>query len=564
MFTDLRWLLTAALMTSSLAVAQEALPPEAQAARDRLVLQANQAVSEILRLHCPDRCQVLDVRAEVDVGAPLAHVQPGFEELSPAVREVRVRGVEVQLLIDARLPAEFRRDFVGLVKARLKALPVTTSVRAETVPFPQPVLAPVPPGLSPPAPAPPPPEPDEEEPPAPAPAPFDPSQAFLERLIEASPWLLAIILVALALLALVRMLRPPEAYEEEPAPAPVVAAQPQPGPPVDVVARRLRAELDDNPRLGASVLKQLLLSGADDRVAATVRLLGPTAFEPLREDPACRDALSRVGHSLRAGAPMPSDDEARELLATLEGSLLAARLSGAGASAQESFAFLDRLSLSAFRRLLETASPRAQGVALRFAPAHLRDGALEALDPAARRRLFLGAAEAGVIDGPELADLADELRLKASRAAPGGDDAGLTLLTELLDSQGEAEQVALLDALASKPAVRQALLDRQVSETTLTRADDDVLVALAAEVELEALAGFLRGSARELQTRFTNALSGRLASALREELSLAVPFVQTQFAQDRRRVLSAARRVLEARGVSIAELNAGTSARATG
>lgn len=564
MFTDHRWLLVATMLASTVAVAQEALPPEAQATRDRLVLQANQAVSEILRLHCPDRCQVLDVRAEVDVGAPLAHVQPGFEELSPSVRDVRVRSVEVQLLVDARLPAEFRRDFVGLVKARLKALPVTTSVRAETVPFPQPVLAPAPPGLSTPAPAPPPVEPAKEAPP-PEPAPFEPTQAFLQRLIDASPWLLAIVLIALALLALVRALRPPEPYEEQAStPVSPVAAKAPLEPPVDTLARRVRAELTDHPRLGASVLKQLLLSGPDERVASTVRLLGPAAFEPLREDPSCREALARIGHSLRAGAPHPSDEEARELLASLEGGLLAARLSGASTSTEESFAFLDRLSLPGFKRLLETSSPRAQGVALRFAPAHLRDGALEALDPASRRRLFLGAAEAGVVDGPELADLADELRLKASRTAPGADDEGLALLTELLDSQGEAEQVALLDALASKPAVRQALLERQVSETTLARADDDILVALAAEVELETLAGFLRGSARELQGRFTSALSGQLAAALREELSLAVPFVQSQFAHDRRRVLAATRRVFELRGVSIAALNAEAKARAAG
>lgn len=563
MFTDHRWLLVATMLASTVALAQEALPPEAQATRDRLVLQANQAVSEILRLHCPDRCQVLDVRAEVDVGAPLAHVQPGFEELSPSVRDVRVRSVEVQLLVDARLPAEFRRDFVGLVKARLKALPVTTSVRAETVPFPQPVLAPAPPGLATPAPAPPPVEPAKEAPP-PAPAPFDPTQAFLQRLIDASPWLLAIVLIALALLAIVRALRPPEPFEEETAQAPVPVTKAQHEPPVDTVVRRVRAELADNPRLGASVLKQLLLSGADERVASAVRLLGPAAFEPLREDPSCREVLARIGHSLRAGAPHPSDEEARELLASLEGGLLAARLSGASTSVEESFAFLDRLSLPGFRRLLETSSPRAQGVALRFAPAHLRDGALEALDPASRRRLFLSAAEAGVVDAPELADLADELRLKASRTAPGADDEGLALLTELLDSQGEAEQVALLDALASKPAVRQALLERQVSETTLARADDDILVALAAEVELETLAGFLRGSARELQGRFTSALSGQLAAALREELSLAVPFVQSQFAHDRRRVLAAARRVFELRGVSIAALNAEAKARAAG
>lgn len=322
--------------------------------------------------------------------------------------------------------------------------------------------------------------------------------------------------------------------------------------------------MSDHPRLGATVLKQLLQSGTDERVAATVRLLGPAAFEPLREDPGCRQSLARVGESLRSGVPELSDEEARALLSELEGRLLAARLEGASASAEESFAFLDRLSASGFRRLLEEASPRAQGVALRFASPHLREAALESMDPVSRRRLFLSAAQTGAIEGPELADLADELRLQASRTAPGGDDARLDLLTELLDSQGEAEQVALLDALSSNPSVRASLLARQISETTLTQADDDALVALASEVELETLAEYLRGSPRELQERFTGALSGASAAALREELSLAVPFVQARFAQARRQVLGAARRVFEARGVSIMSLNAETARRAAG
>lgn len=546
--------------------------PEADVVRDRLVLQANQAVTELFRQHCPDRCQLLEVKADVEVGAPLAHVQPGFEELSPAVRDVKPRSLDVSVLLDARLPAEFRRDLVALLKARLKPLPVPSAVRADVVAFPQPLPPTTPPGL---APAPPPVAPQvepprmEQKPEPPPPPPFEPAKALQQRLIEASPWLLGILLVAFAAWMILRALRPAhDDGDEDESAAPEVPETPSkaaaPELPIELLVRRVQDELRDNPRLRLGAFREMISTGHEERFASYVQLLGPAIADGLREDPVCKAALRRVGAQLRAGAVEVPADEARRLLKELEGRLLADRLEGGGGGLEDAFAFLDRLTPAQFRRLLGGVSARAQGAALRFAPTHLREAALEGLEPARRRALFLSTAEGGHASTPELTELADELRLNAARLAPEGEAGGLELLTDLLDSQAEPEQIALLDALAAKPAMRQALLARLVNEATLGAADDDALAAAAAEIELGALAEFLRGADAELRDRFLAACPRPTANALKEELSISSPFVPARFAAARRQVLKAARRVLLDRGVALEELNASSLRKATG
>lgn len=569
-------------MIRKLFIALTLLPLAAQAQsfevdgfRDRLRMQATLAATEILRMHCPDRCQLLDVRVEVDEGATLAHVQPGFEELSPTNRELKARSVELTVLLDARLPADFRRDLVGLIKARLKSMPVAPSVRAETVAFPQPLAMPMPPSLDryePPAPAP---TPEPEKEPAPPPEPFDPTKALQQRLIEASPWLLAILLISAALLLVLREIssrRRDEEDDEDEETEKANAKPPEPAPrdsavdraPVSIAVRRLNDELVDNPRLRSSVFRELIVSGNEEKFGAFVKLLGPQIADGLREDPVCRPALRRVGATLRAGQVELPEDEARRLLKELEGRIIADRLEGGGSAVEDTFSFLDKLTPAQFRRLLEGVSARAQGAALRFAPPFLRDAALEGLEPSRRRTLFLATAESGAAGTPELAEIADELRMQAARLAPGSDLSGLDLLTDLLDSQGEPEQAALLDALAAKPAVRNALLARMCTEATLGKVDEDVLAGVSSSVDVVALVDFLRGTEAELKDRFLAAAPRSMASALREELSLAVSFQPAKFAAARRVVLKAARTVIEERGLALEELNAQTPRRAIG
>lgn len=557
-------------------LARAALADSDEAERMRVDLrrQATQAATDVLRQHCPDRCQLLAVTAEVDEGQPLAHVQPGFEELSPLVRDVRPRGVDVQVLVDARLPADFRRDLLGLLKARLKAVGAPVTVRTEAVPFPQPppmVLPPITQPQDKPAPPPAPPEPPDK----PAPPPFDPTTAFLQRLIEASPWLLGILLVGLLGVLLLRAVRGPSREDgddrsdadaddpDAPARPPPPVREPVAGPPLETLTARLATELHDNPRLRTAMFREMLLSGADDKLAACVRLLGPGIAEGLKEDPECRQALRRVSAALRQETTALPEEEARRLLRELDGNLVAAKLETGHGPVEEAFAFLDQLSPAQFRRLVESSSPKAQGAALRFAPSFLREAALEGLAPGRRRALFVATAEARTPGAPELADLADELRLASARLGPGGDVAGLELLGDLLDSQGETEQEALLDSLAARPAVRQALLARLCSEATLAEVGDDVLAAVAGNVELVAFVDFLRGAGPDLKERFLAASPRQIATALREELSLAVTVPPSKFAAARRLVMRAARAALEERGIVLAEINARSSRRAT-
>jgi flagellar motor switch protein FliG len=563
------------ILASLLSLPARAAEPneEAERLKSELRSQASLLANEILRTHCGDRCSLVDVKAEVDIGQPLAHVQPGFEELSPQVREVKPRSIELAVLLDGRLPADFRRDLVGLLKAKLKSLPATAIIKADVVPFPQPLMPQMPPTFdSRPAPSPTP-TPEVKPSPTPTPemkpAPFDPMQALLERLISAAPWLLGLILLAATILLLVRMLRPPaEESDEDETPAPRTetgkseraTANEQP---VPLLAQRINDELRANPRLRTTLFKEIFTAD-ESKAAQCVRLLGPHVADGLREDPACREALRRISTELRSGNVTVSDEEARKLLKELEGRLTAARLEGVGSAAEDTFAFLDRLTPAQFLRLLEEVSPRAQSTALRFAPAHLRENALASLEPTKRRTLFLAAADAGAAGAQELSAIADELLFQVSRLAPGHDMTGVELLTDLLESQGPHEQKALLDSLAAKPAIRQALLARLCTETTLLRMDEDALAVAVSAVDVNALVDFLRGADSALKERMLSVCPRPMADALREELGLAVTQNPAQFLAARKQVMQAARQVLQQRGTPIEQLNGGEVRRAAG
>lgn len=531
--------------------------------RDRLVSEATRVTNEALREHCPGRCELLEVRAEVQDGPLVAHVAPGFEELAPDTRAVRARSLDVLLLLDARLPAEFRRDLVTMVRARLRQLPAPATVRADVVAFPKPLPPETPPALADPKP----PEPalaKEEEPMPPAAEPPLPpptlAQRVLDGLVDAFPWLLALSMIAGTLLLAIWLKRrqiPTAGAEPTAGEATSDSTMPPAkAPPLEPVVRRLSAELDESPRLRMAVFRELLLAeGQEDRFARCVQLLGPTIADGLREDPSCRPALQRVGARIRSGLSEPRAEESHRLLRELEVLLTAVRLEGAPGDLEDAFSFLDRLTESQFRQLLEESPPASQSVALRFAPEHLREGALEAMGPARRRALLLDMAESRTPARDEVQRAADELRFLAAQIAPVGDADGTDVLADLLASRDESEQASLLDALAGKPALHRAVLARLCTETTLERVDDDVLAAAASAVPLPELAVYLRAAPPIIRERFLAATTGPLGAALRGEVELQIPAPVTRIAAARRDLLRAVRAVAEQRGLSLQTLN---------
>lgn len=556
-----------------------AASPEAEALRLRLTDGATRLVDEVLGLHCPDRCSLLGVRVEVDEGALIAHVQPGFEELAPTVREVRGRRVEATILLDARLPADFRRDVTGLVQARLRTLDVPAVVRTELASFPRPLPPEVFPEEIDPYPNPhsrlPPPEPlaeGEREP-------FDPKTAFLTRLIDASPWLVGIVLTGLLLLLIAGVLRGDRDWESGPSslsgtsPNPetpdsrraLAAGSKQPAIPLSLLLQRLGSQLSDSPRVRMAVMRDLLLSGELERFASLVRLLGASIADGLRDDPHCRPVLRQVGQLLRTGNETELDEErSRELLLELESRIAGARLELLDDPVEKHFSFLDRLTPNQLRRLLDESSPRSQAALLRFAPPHLRDAVLDDLDAIRRRQLFLTAAETGVGDSQELVEIADELRLRATRLGPGAGADDVEFLVELFESRTEEEQNALLDSLAAKPALRDALLSRTCTEATLAAAPDEVLAAVVTSVHPSTLVDYLRGASPEVRRRMLEVSSRAVTESLRDELSLAVESNTVRFESGRREVLRVARAEIVGRGLSLEALNATANRRAVG
>jgi len=76
----------------------------------------------------------IDVRVAKAISA---EATPGFEEQTPG-QEFVVDHVEVALTLDAKLPAQFRKDLKNLIKSKLEMLDVPLEVSESVIPFPTP------------------------------------------------------------------------------------------------------------------------------------------------------------------------------------------------------------------------------------------------------------------------------------------------------------------------------------------------------------------------------------------------------------------------------------------
>ncbi|TMA25638.1 MAG: hypothetical protein E6J78_16935 [Deltaproteobacteria bacterium] len=490
--------------------------------------KARAEVTDLFRALCPEQCLLLSVEARIGE-EDLPEPAPGFD--APGARSLPVlRGVAATLLLDARLPAEFRARMKALVAQRLKALGAPPAVAVEVVQFPPPRAQ---------AEAAPPPQP-----PQPSVASATPVAANKpeEKLMEHAPLLAVVTLLGTVLLVLGALLflaarrNSDVSYEvgPEPQPQPAASAKPAEAPVADPFpiqrTHKLEKALLEQRGLRNAVVREALGRGEHALVARWIRELGEFLLEDLRGDVALAPALQQVGAELVRGA---GPDRSAGLL-ELEGRTIAARLTRAPENIDEAFAFLEGVRAEPFLAACRGLSPASLEAALRFAPAHLRGAALAELPVAQRQQIALSWARLPEVSAAVALTAADELRARLGESAGAGQ--AVRALADVLDSLGRAEQDALVESMRRDGGARAAA--GLWVESALLSANPDALAAALLGTPANRLADYLRGADPAVRDHLLAACPVRLRKELEEELSLRSTSTREEFAAARRELLA--------------------------
>src|SRR5437868_5523780 len=411
-----------------------------QEAEDR----ARAQVSDLLRALCPEQCLLLSVRAQMDEEEAGGEISPGFD--APGARTIPVvRSVNTSVVVDNRLPLQFRVRLKTLIAQRLGGAGVPAEVALQQVSFPvknPPYLE----AHDPPAQPPPPAAEPEKAPPVDAATPV--GQRLQQRLLEQAPLLAIALLLGAVVLALgglffLAVRRPQEQLVAEAAapepPQPALTPTPADAFPAARL-RKLEKQLTDDRPLRNAVVREALGRGEHALVACWLRALGDFLLDDLRGDAALAQPLADVASAL---IKLPDDPSSRiSALQDLEGRALAARLARAGDAS--AFSFLEGVREEAFVAAVRSISPGSREVVLRVAPAHLRSAALREMPAAQRSEIALAWVRKPELSAQYALAAADELRERLAGLHAGPADAHRAL-GDLLDSLARGAQEALVE-----------------------------------------------------------------------------------------------------------------------
>jgi hypothetical protein len=541
------------LMAVLMAAAPLAGAKMQQEAEDR----ARAEVTDLLRALCPEQCVLLSVRAQMDEEDTGGQVSPGFD--APGARTVPVvRSVNASVLVDKRLPLQFRTRVKALIAQRLNSAAVPAEIALEQVAFPvknPPYLEarePLPAQAKPPAP-----EPAKEEA-LPINAATPVSSRLQEKLLEQAPLLAVMVLLGTVVLALGGLIflaarKPQEQYLTEPLPA----EQPQSAAPASLSAesfpatrlRKLEKQLVDDRVLRNAVVREALGRGEHALVARWVRELGDFLLDDMRGDGALAQSLASVAREL---VKLPADPAARvAAVQDLEGRTLAARLSRTGDAT--AFSFLEGVREESFAAALRSISPGAQEVALRLAPEHLRSAALRDMPAPQRQGIALAWVRKPEVSAQYALAAADELRecLAGMHAGSAEMDRALG---DLLDSLGREDQDALIDELRREgdPRAVSGLL----TESALANAPADLLAASLLGIAPSMLVAYLSGTDDAARGHVLAACPEQVRREVEEELSLRPGTSRDDFLVARRELLSQVRQETLKRGLKPSDVRA--------
>lgn len=536
--------------------------------RSETEAQARQTVQTLFERLCPGRCEVLRVEATMGRPRSITALEPGFEDDAPQAYDAPVETMQVEILIDAALPASFRQNIPRMLRYQLQHLAGTVEVRTESLTFPEPQLEPAPPVVRDPPSYPMP----SRMPPAP-PAPAEPEAADARSTEEpaaaaeelpaqlwsqAIPWLggilLALILAALILVMLRRLTRQARGEGDERLPDASSAAARRSS---DAHLEQRVREVLEGQRGASNAALRRWLSEDPERVAGLVQIFGVDAVRDLRGSDDLELAFARLGEALISQPELPTGEARRSLLTEAIARLCAAELDqtrGVG------WDFLDALSMPQLHRLLETLSAVERPIVLAEMSPQGRTHLLASLSATERSALLLASIDDDDLPLAERRSLRLRVRARAAelQSETGRESSTARVGIDLLRTASADEQVVLARHYAKQhPSRVDALLGHVLFEHALGHLPAGALPDATTTVPLDALVTFLRGTEQHTRDLVVEQLPPRLSPAVISELEAGGGAVsRARYLEARAVVLDSVERVLRRDGVGLAAINA--------
>ncbi len=564
-------LLAAALVMASLfaslpAFAQGSSARERQAIDERKVaveMQARQTIDGLFNRLCPGRCELVELKVKMGEPKNVGAVAPGFESVTPQAFAIEAETIEATVLLDSKLPGNFRTNIPRMIEYQLRGLAPTISVRPEMLDFPEPQLQPMPPAMvDPPRPAPlasPRPEPIVAPQPIPTPE-EEPAETVAEETVEEpgifealAPWIGPLLMVlVLFIMVLVLLSRLREIAGTGGGGAEEGGKRREPPVDVDGLSEALHS--------ARGVRNHVLRGWLDDdpeSVARVVSLVGPEILNDLKSDSKLRGKLETVSAYVAAQRE-PLDEEARrKLVNEANARINAARVTLDDAGMSRDWEFLEGLSVKALRSIMQSCTTVEKVFVVSQLPTALRSSYLEGIDGRERRELFLGTTDES-LPKQEAQALAARLRKAAEEVAHIGSEADgqASLVIDMLETLPLIDQEEVLRELKStRSDVAQVVLERICLETTTMHVPGELLADAIHRTSVDTLSAFLRGTRQDVQNHLVKVAPASKRAAILAEIELDIAVGKSEFLDARAAFLGTLRDVLRRDGQDLGRAN---------
>ncbi len=503
-----------------------------QAEKARVSTQARNIVESLFERLCPGRCQLVSLDVKMERPKPVGQATPGFESVSGSSYDATPRGINVNVLLDSKLPRNFQANIPRMIQYQLHTLAPKINVKPELLNFPEPQLAPMAPYL------PEPPQRTFQPPPLPEiPAPLPPVEAEKKEAVvdevvpveeesvlknflkELAPWLgpilMALVLFGFALVLLRRI--------SELGKSGAMLSEDSKKKVRNVDLDLVKQDFENNRSLRNRILRKWI--GEDpEGVADLVRWIGPHILVDLKKDSALKPQLTIIAGILSDQNDTLSFEEIEKLGGVAQKRLVSEKVIFDG-SGKSDWEFLEGLGVNSLHRIVKGCTTDEHVYVLGQLPRSLRGSYLETLSNAARKELVLGTSST-MMSKTDASSLAARLRRNADEFSHISTEAnGQTMLVlEMVEALALDEQISMLrDLSANRPEVSQRVLNRLVLETTTLLIPGDILADAIHRTPIETLTGFLRGTLPEVRDHFLTIAPGSKRQALGTELSLNLP-----------------------------------------
>ncbi len=517
-----------------------------QSEKARITAQGRQTVEALFERLCPGRCQLVSLNVRMERPKPVGQVTPGFESVSGSSYDANPKAINVNVLLDSKLPRNFQANIPRMIQYQLHTLAPKVLVKPELLNFPEPQLAPMAPYLPEPPQrsfqVPPRPEPPEAlepivaekvEPPIEA-TPVPEPSAFKDILKELAPWLgpilMALVLFGFALVLLRRISDLGKATALQ-------GGTDEKKKTRNVDLDLVKEDFENNRALRNRVLRKWI-NEDQEGVADLVRWIGPHILVDLKKDSALQSQLTSIAGILASKNETLSFEEVEKLGVVAQTRLLSEKVVFDG-SGKSDWEFLEGLGVNNLHRIVQGCTTDERVFVLGQLPRSLRGAYLETLSNAARKELVLGTSSK-VMSKTDASSLAARLRrLSDEFSHIGRETDGQTMLVlEMVEVLALDEQVSMLrDLKLNRPEVSQNVLSRLVLETTTLLIPGEILADAIHRTPIETLTGFLRGTLPEVRDHFLKIAPGSKRQALSTELSLDLPVGRGEYLSSRDTVM---------------------------